>query len=75
MGSIIFFVDIDLGDLISNETKKKYNNIFKERAKYRRLLYNEEKKYMNFIKKKQIKEINENIVNYNLNYKNNEKNI
>ena len=75
MGSIIFFVDIDLGDLISNETKKKYNNIFKERAKYRRLLFNEEKKYMNFIKKKQIKENNENIVNYNLNYKNNEKNI
>ena len=62
-GSIIFFVDIDLNYLISPRTKKKFNRELNERAKYRRLLSEEEKKYEKFINKKEIRE-KEEIKNY-----------
>ena len=45
VGSIVFFVEIEFGNLISEKTRKKFINELKERAKYRRLLSNEEKHY------------------------------
>ena len=56
IGSIVFFVEIELGNLISQKTRKKFGNELKERAKYRRLLSNEEKHYEKFIKKKENKQ-------------------
>ena len=56
LGSIIFFVEIDVSKLISPFTKKKFSHALNERAKRRRLLSNEEKNYEKFIKKKSIKE-------------------
>ena len=56
LGSIIFFVEIDVNKLISPFTRKKFSHALNERAKKRRLLSNEEKNYEKFIKKKSIKE-------------------
>ena len=63
LGSIIFFVEIDVTKLISPSTRKKFNHDLNERAKYRRLLSNEEKNYEKFINKKSIKE-QEELKNY-----------
>lgn len=60
IGSLIFFVEIELGNLVSPKTKKKFANELRERAKYRRLLSKEEQNYEKFIKKKAIKEEKEN---------------
>ena len=65
IGSIIFFVEIDINKLISASTRKKYSHVLNERAKRRRLLSNEEKNYEKFIKKKTIKE-EEELKNYYL---------
>ena len=65
IGSIIFFVEIDVNKLISASTRKKFSHILNERAKRRRLLSNEEKNYEKFIKKKTIKE-EEELKNYYL---------
>ena len=62
VGSIVFFVEIEFGNLISEKTRKKFINELKERAKYRRLLSNEEKHYEKFIQKKTSKE-NEEVKN------------
>ncbi len=62
VGSIVFFVEIEFGNLISEKTRKKFMNELKERAKYRRLLSNEEKHYEKFIQKKASKE-NEEVKN------------
>ena len=56
LGSIIFFVEIDVNKLISPSTRKKFNHALNERAKKRRLLSNEEKNYEKFINNKSIKE-------------------
>ena len=56
LGSIIFFVEIDVNKLISPFTRKKFSHVLNERAKKRRLLSNEEKNYEKFINKKSIKE-------------------
>ena len=56
LGSIIFFVEIDVNRLISPSTKKKFSHSLNERAKKRRLLSNEEKNYEKFITKKSIRE-------------------
>ena len=56
LGSIIFFVEIDINKLISPFTRKKFSHALNERAKRRRLLSNEEKNYEKFINKKSIKE-------------------
>ena len=56
LGSIIFFVEIDVNKLISPSTRKKFNYALNERAKRRRLLSKEEKNYEKFINKKSIKE-------------------
>ena len=56
LGSIIFFVEIDVNKLISPFTRKKFSHALNERAKRRRLLSNEEKNYEKFINKKSIKE-------------------
>ena len=63
IGSIIFFVEIDINKLISNNTRKKFNHVLNERAKRRRLLSNEEKNYEEFIHKKSIRE-QEELKNY-----------
>ena len=54
-GSIIFFVEIDINDLISPSTKKKYVEKLYERSRFRRLLKYQEKNYEEFIIKKNIK--------------------
>ena len=56
LGSIFFFVEIDINKLISPFTRKKFSHALNERAKRRRLLSNEEKNYENYINKKSIKE-------------------
>ena len=56
LGSIIFFVEIDVNKLISPFTRKKFSHALNERTKRRRLLSNEEKNYEKFINKKSIKE-------------------
>ena len=56
LGSIIFFVEIDINKLISPFTRKRFSHALNERAKRRRLLSNEEKNYEKFINKKSIKE-------------------
>ena len=56
LGSIIFFVEIDVNQLISPFTRNKFSHELKERAKRRRLLSNEEKNYEKFINKKSMKE-------------------
>ena len=63
IGSIIFFVEIDINKLISNNTRKKFSHVLNERAKKRRLLSNEEKNYEEFIHKKSIRE-QEELKNY-----------
>ena len=65
LGSIIFFVEIDVSKLISGSTRKKFNHALNERAKRRRLLSNEEKNYEKFINNKSIKE-EEELKNYYL---------
>jgi hypothetical protein len=65
LGSIIFFVEIDVSKLISGSTRKKFSHALNERAKRRRLLSNEEKNYEKFINKKSIKE-EEELKNYYL---------
>ena len=56
LGSIIFFVEIDINKLISSSTRKKFSHALNERAKKRRLLSNEEKNYEKFINNKSIRE-------------------
>ena len=65
LGSIIFFVEIDVSKLISASTRKKFSHALNERAKRRRLLSNEEKNYEKFINNKSIKE-EEELKNYYL---------
>ncbi len=55
IGSIIFFVEIDIDDLISSATKKKFNEKLKERKRMRNLLKNQEKNYELFLTKKNSK--------------------
>ena len=55
IGSIIFFVEIDVNDLISSSTKKVYQEKLNERYRLRSLLKNQEKNYENFINKKNNK--------------------
>jgi hypothetical protein len=65
LGSIIFFVEIDVSKLISASTRKRFSHALNERAKRRRLLSNEEKNYEKFINNKSIKE-EEELKNYYL---------
>ena len=55
IGSIIYFVEIDIKDLISSSTKKIYQEKLNERYRLRSLLKNQEKNYENFINKKNSK--------------------
>ena len=70
LGSIIFFVEIDVNPLISPFTRNKFSHALNERAKRRRLLSNEEKNYEKFINKKSLKE-KEEMQNYFLNFNKN----
>ena len=52
IGSIIYFVEIDINDLISSSTKMKYNEKLYERKRLRNILKNQEKNYEAFVNKK-----------------------
>ncbi|MCQ2818855.1 MAG: RING-HC finger protein [archaeon] len=52
-GSVFFFVEIDLYNYISSETRKKFDKELKERQKYRKMLNKEEKHYEKFIKRRE----------------------
>ena len=52
IGSIIYFVEIDIEDLISSSTKMKYSEKLYERKRLRNILKNQEKNYEDFINKK-----------------------
>ena len=55
IGSIIYFVEIDIDDLISSNTKKKFSEKLYERKRMRNLLKNQEKNYELFLTKKNSK--------------------
>ena len=55
IGSIIYFVEIDIDDLISSSTKKKFSEKLNERNRMRNLLKNQEKNYELFLSKKNSK--------------------
>jgi hypothetical protein len=59
VGSIIFFIEIDINDLISSSTKNIYIEKINERNRIRNLLKNQEKNYEEFINKKKVKIIEE----------------
>lgn len=52
IGSIIFFVEIDIKHLVSLNTYKAFGNELRKRAKIRMMLSKEEKSYERFIKTK-----------------------
>ncbi len=49
IGSLFFFVEIDIKQLVSNHTLKLFHNILKERAKIRNIIKREEEHYDNYI--------------------------
>ena len=55
IGSIIYFIEIDINDLISSTTKNKFNEKLKERKRIRNLLKKQEKNYELFLIKKNSK--------------------
>ena len=55
IGSIIYFIEIDINDLISSTTKSKFSEKLKERERMRNLLKNQEKNYELFLIKKNSK--------------------
>ena len=55
IGSIIYFVEIDIDDLISANTKEKFREKLNERKRMRNLLKNQEKNYELFLTKKNSK--------------------
>ena len=55
IGSIIFFVEIDINDMISSSTKKIYQEKLDERNRLRNLLKNQEKNYEDFVNKRNNK--------------------
>ena len=59
LGSIIYFVEIDVNDLISSSTKKKFGEKLNERERIRNLFKNQEKNYEKFLLKKKNSEISE----------------
>lgn len=64
IGSIIFFVEIDIKHLVSFHTKKKFNKELNERQRIRNLLHKEEKNYELFLKKKVSEEQQQMITEY-----------
>ena len=55
IGSIIYFIEIDIKDLISSSTEKKFGEKLSERNKLRNLFKNQEKRYELFLLKKNSK--------------------
>jgi len=49
VGSIFYFVEIDMRNLVSNYTLKIFQNILKERAKVRHSIRREEENYENYV--------------------------
>jgi len=50
-GSIFFFVEVDMKELVSNHTLKQFYQILKSRAKHRSNIKQEEEHYHNFVGK------------------------
>ena len=55
VGSIIFFVEIDINDMISSSTKKIYQEKLDERNRLRNLLKYQEKNFEDFVNKRNNK--------------------
>jgi len=49
IGSIFFFVEIDMKKLVSNHTLKQFHNVLKDRAKIRNNIKREEEFYDNYL--------------------------
>jgi len=49
LGSIFYFVEIDLRHLVSNHTLKNFQYILKERSKVRNSIKREEDNYENYV--------------------------
>ena len=50
IGSLFFFVEFDIKDIVSNQTLKVFHNQLKERAKIRNIQRKEEEHYDNYVK-------------------------
>ena len=49
LGSIFYFVELDMKNLVSNYTLKNFQNILKERSKIRSSIKREEENYENYV--------------------------
>jgi hypothetical protein len=49
LGSVFFFIEIDLKPVVSNHTLKQYYHILKDRAKVRSTIRREEDHYNNIV--------------------------
>ena len=49
IGSLFFFVEIDMKQIVSNHTLKNFHNILKDRAKIRHNIKREEDYYDNYV--------------------------
>jgi hypothetical protein len=49
VGSLFFFVEIDMKHLVSNHTLKNFHNVLKDRAKVRHNIKREEDYYDNYV--------------------------
>lgn len=49
IGSLFFFVEIDMKQIVSNHTLKNFHNILKDRAKIRNNIKREEDYYDNYV--------------------------
>ncbi len=49
IGSLVFFVEIEMKQIVSNLTMKHFHNILKDRAKIRSSIKKEEEHYDNYV--------------------------
>jgi hypothetical protein len=49
IGSLFYFVEIDIKQMVSNHTLKQYHHLLKERSKTRQSIKREEEHYDNYI--------------------------
>ena len=50
LGSVYYFIEIDMRNLVSNYTLKSFQNILKDRSKIRNSIKREEDNYENYVK-------------------------
>lgn len=49
MGSLFYFVEIDMRNLVSNHTLKSFQHVLKDRSKIRNSIKREEENYENYV--------------------------